>query len=247
MHETAEPQLWITHIFNRYLAGVGNAVLDQVHIAHNPKAPWANFVCMELLVAAFIVVLFAILRPRLSSDNPGKLQHTFELVYQFLHGESEEQVGHSGPHYIAYFGTIFIFILFMNLIGVVPGFESPTMSPAVPLGCAAATFLYYNIMGFRANGAGKYLAHFAGPMPFLAPLMVPIELISHLARPLSLTIRLYANMYAGEQVTMVFLSLTYFLVPAVFMGLHVFVSLLQAYIFMLLTMMYVAGAVAHEH
>jgi F-type H+-transporting ATPase subunit a len=247
MHETAEPQLWITQIFNRYLGGVGNAVLDQVHMAHNPKAPWANFVCMELLVAVIIVILFAILRPRLSSDNPGKLQHTFELVYQFLHGESEEQVGHNGPHYIAYFGTIFIFILFMNLIGVVPGFESPTMSPAVPLGCAAATFLYYNIMGFRANGVGKYLAHFAGPMPFLAPLMVPIELISHLARPLSLTIRLYANMYAGEQVTMVFLSLTYFLVPAVFMGLHVFVSLLQAYIFMLLTMMYVAGAVAHEH
>ena len=247
MHETTEPQLWITRLFNEYLAGVANPILDAVHLQHNPRAPWANFVCMELLVALIIVVLFAILKPRLSADNPGKLQHTFEMVYQFLHGESEEQVGHSGPHYIAFFGTLFIFILFMNLIGVVPGFESPTMSPAVPLGCAAATFLYYNIVGIQANGAGKYMAHFAGPMPMLAPLMVPIELISHLARPLSLTIRLYANMYAGEQVTMVFLSLTYFLVPAVFMGLHVFVSLLQAYIFMLLTMMYVAGAVAHEH
>jgi F-type H+-transporting ATPase subunit a len=84
-------------------------------------------------------------------------------------------------------------------------------------------------------------------MWWMAPLMIPIELISHMARPLSLTIRLYANMYAGERVTMVFLSLTYFLIPAVFMGLHVFVSLLQAYIFMLLTMMYVAGAVSHEH
>jgi F-type H+-transporting ATPase subunit a len=88
---------------------------------------------------------------------------------------------------------------------------------------------------------------FAGPMVLLAPLMIPIELISHLARPLSLTIRLFANMYAGEQVFLVFLSLTYFAVPAIFMGLHVFVSLLQAYIFMLLTMMYVSGAVAHEH
>jgi F-type H+-transporting ATPase subunit a len=247
MHETIEPQLWITKIFNQYLAGVANSVLDMVHMEHNPRAPWANFVCMELLVALIIVVLFAMLRPRLSADRPGKLQHTFELVYNFLHGESEEQVGHSGPNYIAYFGTIFIFILFMNLIGVVPGFESPTMAPAVPLGCAVATFLYYNIAGVAANGPLKYAAHFAGPMPFLAPLMIPIEFISHLARPLSLTIRLYANMYAGEQVTMVFLSLTYFLVPAVFMGLHVFVSLLQAYIFMLLTMMYVAGAVAHEH
>jgi len=241
-----EPELWITKVFNDYLAGAGNAALRLVGMHAEPR-PWANYVVMELLVALFIVVLFAILRPRLSWDKPGKLQHTFELVYEFLHGQSEEQIGHHGPDYIAFFGTLFIFILFMNLVGIIPAFESPTMSPAVPLGCAVATFLYYNIMGVKANGAGKYLAHFAGPMPLLAPLMIPIEFISHLARPLSLTIRLYANMFAGEQVTMVFLSLTYFLVPVVFMGLHVFVSLLQAYIFMLLAMMYVAGAVAHEH
>jgi F-type H+-transporting ATPase subunit a len=241
-----EPELWITKIFNDYLAGAGNAALQLVGM--KPEArPWANYVVMELLVALFIVVLFAILRPRLSWDKPGKLQHTFELVYDFLRGQSEEQIGHHGPHYIAFFGTLFIFILFMNLVGIIPSFESPTMSPAVPLGCAIATFLYYNMVGIKANGAGKYLAHFAGPMPALAPLMIPIEFISHLARPLSLTIRLYANMFAGEQVTMVFLSLTYFLVPVVFMGLHMFVSLLQAYIFMLLAMMYVAGAVAHEH
>jgi F-type H+-transporting ATPase subunit a len=121
------------------------------------------------------------------------------------------------------------------------------MVPSVPAGCAIATFCYYNIVGVQANGIFKYLAHFAGPMPLLAPLMIPIELVSHLARPLSLTIRLFANMYAGEQVTMVFLKLTFLIVPAVFMGLHVFVSFLQAYIFMLLTMMYVAGAVSHEH
>jgi len=241
-----EPELWITKIFNDYLAGAGNAALRLVGMHAEPR-PWANYVVMELLVALFIVVLFAILRPRLSWDKPGKLQHSFELVYEFLHGQSEEQIGHHGPEYIAFFGTLFLFILFMNLAGVIPAFESPTMSPAVPLGLAIATFLYYNMMGVKANGAGKYLAHFAGPMPALAPLMIPIECISHLARPLSLTIRLYANMFAGEQVTMVFLSLTYFLVPVVFMGLHMFVSLLQAYIFMLLAMMYVAGAVAHDH
>ncbi|MBV9769182.1 MAG: F0F1 ATP synthase subunit A, partial [Bryobacterales bacterium] len=86
-----------------------------------------------------------------------------------------------------------------------------------------------------------------GPMPVLAPLMVPIELISHLSRPLSLTVRLFANMFAGERVTLTFLSLTFLIAPAVFMGLHVFVGLLQAYIFMLLAMIYVGGAVAHEH
>lgn len=243
MHET---ELWVTRLFNDHLAGLGNLALGLFGL-HTAPRPWANFVTMQILVAAIIVVLFALLRPRLSMDRPGKLQHTFEVVYQFLRGQSEEQVGHNGPHYIAYFGTIFIFILFANLLGVIPGFESPTMVPSVPLGCAVATFFYYNFVGFRAQGVFKYLAHFAGPMPLLAPLMVPIELISHMARPLSLTIRLFANMYAGEQVTVVFLTLTYFGVPALFMGLHVFVSFLQAYIFVLLTMMYVSGAVAQEH
>lgn len=242
MHET---ELWLTKLFNDHLAGIGNLALGVV--GKHEERPWANFVVMELLVALFIVILFAMLRPRLSVDKPGKLQHIFELIYNFLHGESEDQVGHGAHKYLAYFGTIFLFILFMNLLGIIPGFESPTMSPAVPLGCAAATFFYYNIMGIRENGVVKYLAHFAGPMPLLAPLMIPIEIISHLARPLSLTIRLFANMFAGEQVTIQFLNLTYFLIPAAFMGLHVFVSLLQAYIFMLMTMMYVAGAVAHEH
>ena len=243
MHET---ELWITKLFNEYLASVGNALTGIVGIAPVAK-PWANFVTMQIVVAAIIIVLFALLRPRLSSDHPGKLQHTFELIYDFLREQSDEQVGHDGHKYVAYFGTIFIFILFSNLIGVIPGMEAPTMVPSVPAGCAIATFFYYNIVGVQANGIVKYLAHFAGPMPLLAPLMIPIELVSHLARPLSLTIRLFANMYAGEQVTMVFLKLTFLFVPAVFMGLHVFVSFLQAYIFMLLTMMYVAGAVSHEH
>ncbi len=242
MHDT---ELWITKIFNDHLAGLGNSALRLVGMPAEPR-PWANFITMQIVVVLLIVVVFAILKSRLSADRPGKLQHTFEVVYEFLHGESSDQLGHDGETYLAFFGTLFIFILFGNLIGVVPGFESPTMNPSVPAGCAVATFVVYNGAGIRANGLFKYLAHFAGPMPLLAPLMVPIELVSHMARPLSLTLRLYANMYAGEQVTNVFLALTYFALPAVFMGLHVFVGLLQAYIFMLLTMMYVAGAVAHE-
>ena len=243
MHET---ELWVTKLFNDYLADVGNTLIGVVGMAHEAR-PWANFVTMQLTVALIIIVLFAILRPRLSADHPGKLQHTFELVYDFVREQAHEQVGHGSHQYVAYFGTIFLFILFCNLIGIIPGMESPTMVPYVPAGCAIATFFYYHIVGVQANGILQYLAHFAGPMPLLAPLMVPIELVSHLARPLSLTIRLFANMFAGEQVTLVFLKLTLFVVPAAFMGLHVFVSFLQAYIFMLLTMMYVAGAVSHEH
>jgi F-type H+-transporting ATPase subunit a len=243
MHET---ELWITKLFNNYLAGLGNALRHVVGIAPEPR-PWADFIAMQLLVVVILMILFAVLKPRLSVDRPGKLQHIFEVLYGFLRDQADEQVGHGGRHYLAFFGTIFFFILFCNLIGVVPGFESPTMIPSVPAGCAVAAFFYYNVVGIQANGIGKYLAHFAGPMPLLAPLMIPIELVSHLARPLSLTIRLFANMYAGEQVTLVFLKLTLLLVPVAFMGLHIFVSFLQAYIFMLLTMMYVAGAVAHEH
>lgn len=243
-----EHELWLTKLFNDHLSGVATSVLDLVRVhAEHPDRPWQNWLVMELLVFFFIVVLVAVVKSSFSVERPGKIQHLFEVLYEFLGGTSEEVGLHHGQKYLAFFGTLFIFILFSNLIGVIPTFESPTMFAWVPAGCAIATFAYYNWMGFREQGVGKYLAHFAGPMPVLAPLMVPIELVSHLARPMSLTIRLYANMFAGEQVTMAFLGLTYLVAPAVFMGLHVFVSLLQAYIFTLLTMIYVSSAVSHEH
>jgi F-type H+-transporting ATPase subunit a len=242
-----EVELWITVLFNRFLAAPLNAFLNVIgHPAADPAHPWQNWIAMEILVVAIILVLFAILRSRLSVEHPGKLQLTFEAMYQFVTGQTDDAVEH-GRKYAPFFGALFVFILFMNLIGVIPGFESPTMTPAVPLGLAVAVFLYYHWMGFREQGVGKYLIHFAGPMPALAPLMIPIELISHLSRPLSLTVRLFANMFAGEKVTLTFLSLTFIAAPAVFMGLHVFVAFLQAYIFMLLAMIYVGGAVAHEH
>ena len=240
-------ELWFTELLNNYLAAPAQAVLNLVGMqAADPARPWANFVAMEILVALIMVVLFALLRSSLSVDKPSKLQHVFELIYNFQRGQADEIIGHhDGPKYVAFAGTLFIFVLFGNLIGVVPSFESPTMFAPVPAGCAMATFLVYNVLGFTSNGAG-YLKHFTGPIPWLTPLMLPIEVISHLARPMSLTIRLYANMVAGEKVTLVFLALTYFLVPEVFMGLHVFVSLIQAFIFMVLTMIYIGGAVSHE-
>jgi F-type H+-transporting ATPase subunit a len=242
-----EHEIWLTRLFNDHLAGLGNWLLALVRVhAENPARPWANFITMQLLVAAIIIVVFAYLRPRLSMDRPGKTQHTFEVIYTFLHGEANNNIGHEGPRFLPFLGTLFIFILFCNLIGIIPGFESPTMNPSVPAGCAVLVFVYYNFMGFKQQGVFKYMAHFAGPMPLLAPLMIPIELISHMARPLSLTIRLFANMLAGEKVTVVFLGLTYLVAPAVFMGLHVFVSFLQAYIFVLLTMMYLSETVTHE-
>jgi len=242
-----EAEFWLTKLFNEYLGAPLSSFLTSIgHPADDPAHPWQTWFVTELLVVAIIIILFAMLRARLSADKPGKLQLLFEQVYNFVGGQAHDAVEH-GDKYVPFFGTLFIFILFMNLIGIIPGLESPTMTPAVPAGLAITVFLYYNWMGFRAQGFGRYLAHFAGPMPWLAPLMVPIELISHFARPLSLTIRLFANMFAGEKVTMTFLSLTFLFAPAIFMGLHVFVAFLQAFIFMLLAMIYVGGAVAHEH
>lgn len=239
-------EIWLTRLFNDYLAGAGNMLRELFHQAASDR-PWANFIVMQLLVAAIIVVLFAVLKPRLSVDKPGKTQQVFELIYDFVRGQADDMVGHDGAKHQVLFGTFFIFILICNLIGMIPGFESPTQVVYVPAGCAVVSFVYYNFIGIRKNGLLKYLGHFAGPIWWMAPLMFLIEIISHLARPLSLTIRLFANMLAGEQVTLIFLSLTYFIFPVLFMGLHILVSLLQAYIFMLLTMMYVGGAVAEEH
>jgi len=239
---------WLTAIFNRYLVGVANAILGLVNLkATNPAHPWETWLVMELLVVAILMVLVAMLRPRFSTEGPGKLQHTFEMLYGFLKTQASEVGVHHPEKYVNFFGTLFIFIVAMNLIGIIPAFESPTMSVYVPAALAMSTWVYYHVMGVRALGFWKYLAHFGGPILALAPLMFVIEIIGHFARMLSLTVRLYGNMFAGEQITNVFISLTYLVVPVIFMGLHVFVSFLQAYVFTLLTMIYVSIGTSHEH
>jgi F-type H+-transporting ATPase subunit a len=240
-----ENEIWLTRIFNDHLAGLGNAILRLAGFPGEAR-PWANFITMQILVAALIIIFFAVLRTRLSVDRPGKIQQTFELIYEFIRDQAQEQLGHQGPRYLVFFGVLFVFILLSNLIGIIPGFESPTMYPYVPAGCAIATFLFYNATGIREVGLFKHLKHFAGPVWWLMPLMIPTEIMTHLARPLTLTLRLFANMFAGEQVTTVFLGLTKLVLPALFMALHVFVSLIQAYIFMLLAMVYVGSSIAHE-
>jgi len=242
-----EHELWFTALLNQTLAGPANAILSAAGIpAPDTAKPWVNFMAMQVLVALLIIVVFAILKTRLSADKPGKFQQTFEMMYEFVSGMGHDIVGHGANKHTALFGTLFVFTLFSNLLGVIPTFESPTMSYYVPAGCAVLVFLYYNFHGFKENGVG-YLKHFAGPVPLMAPFMFCIEIISHCIRPVSLTIRLYANMLAGELVTVAFLAMVPLGVPVIFMGLHTFVSFVQAFIFTVLTMVYVAGAVEHEH
>ena len=243
MHE----QLWFTALLNRLLAGPVTSLLRALHIEpRHPATPIPDTFAMELLVFAFLLILFLLVRSRLSVDRPVRLQHVFEGVEGFIQSQSDEIIGHHSEPYTAFLAALGFFILFCNLIGVIPGFESPTAIPVVPLGCAICAFVYYQTQGFKHAGIG-YLKHFAGPIPILAPLMAPIELISHLARVLSLTIRLFANMYAGDMVTLVFFSLVPIGVPVIFLGLHIGVSLLQTYIFVLLTTVYLQGAVSEEH
>lgn len=242
MHE-----LWITRLLNTYLAVPANAVLDAMHFpAAEPSNPWTDWLACEILVVLFILIFFGLVRRGLSVENPGKIQHSLEVVYEFIHAQAEEVVGHGSAKYLPFFGTIFFFILCMNLIGLIPGFDSPTMYPMVPLGMAVSVFIFYHVAGIKANKAG-YIKQFLGPMIALAPLVLLIEIVSHFARPLSLTVRLYANMFAGEQVYIAFIALTKLIIPVIFIGLHMFVGVLQAYIFMLLAMIYVGGAVSHEH
>jgi F-type H+-transporting ATPase subunit a len=249
-------QLWFTEILNRLFAGPVAACLRVLGITPtHAEAPINNAFAMELLVAFFLVSLFLLLRSRLSVESPGALQHIFESTEGFVSSQSREIIGHHNEPYTAFFAILFLFILLCNLIGVIPGFESPTGVAYVPLGCAICSFLYYHTQGFKHAGP-KYLLHFFGPpmegMPliariFLAALMLPIELVSHLARLLSLTVRLWANIFAGDLVTLVFFSMIPIGIPVIFVSLHIAVAFLQAYVFMLLSIIYVSGAVAEEH
>jgi F-type H+-transporting ATPase subunit a len=249
-------QLWFTEILNRLFAEPVNALLNvlSIHPKH-PAAPITDSFAMELLVFGFLLILFLMVRSRLSVESPGALQHSFEGIEVFVLGQSQEIIGHHSESYTPFFAIVFIFILVCNMIGLIPGFESPTGVPVVPLGCAICSFLYYHAQGFKHAGP-KYLLHFFGPpmegMPLvariaLAILMLPIELVSHFARLLSLTVRLWANIFAGDLITLVFFSMIPIGVPIIFSGLHIVVAVLQAYVFMLLSIIYVSGAVAEEH
>jgi F-type H+-transporting ATPase subunit a len=194
-------------------------------------------------------------RSRLSVERPGALQHTMEGITGIIENLAQEIIGHHSERFVPYLTVLGIFILTCNLLGLIPGLESPTAVVTVPLGCALLTWFYYHYAGLRENGVIGYLKHFIGPqegIPWWARIIVlillpPIEIFSHLARVLSLTVRLFANMFAGEMVTLVFFSLLPLGLPIVFEGLHVGVSFIQTYIFVLLACVYLGEATAHEH
>ncbi len=193
------------------------------------------------------MALFSFLRTRLSVDKPGKLQHIFELFYEFVHASSEEMMEHGADKYIPFFGTIFLFIFCMNTLGPHSRLRRAHHVSLRTHGHGACRFSSsITPPASKRNGFG-YIKQFLGPVWWLMPLLFPIEIASHAARPLSLTLRLYANMFAGEQVSDAFTALTKLAIPVIFIALHAFACILQSYIFMMLAMVYIGGAVSHEH
>ncbi len=242
-----EPLLPFTALLNRFFAAPVTALLHALglHVKH-PAEPIPNYVAMQVLVVLLLVMLFLIVRSRLSVEKPGGFQHLTEILDGYVSESCHEIIGHDYERYVPYIAALGLFIIFSNLLGLIPFFETPTGVPAVPLGCAVVTWFYYHYHGLRTNGAG-YIKHFLGPVWWLAPLMFVIEICSHLARVLSLTVRLYANMFAGDMVTLVFFSMIPIVLPIPFMLLHILVAVVQTLIFILLAMVYLGEAVAHEH
>ena len=240
-------QLLFTKVLNHALAGPTDGLLAALHV-HNayPQAPITNAFAMELLIFVALLLYFVIVRVTLSVEKPAAFQHLAEMTHEFVGEQSESIVGHGYERFVTYLTVLVLFILIGNLMGLVPGLESPTANPVVPLGFALATFFYYHYHGIRANG-WSYYKQFVGPVWWLYPLMLPIEIISHFARVLSLTVRLYANMFAGDMVTLAFFSLIPIGVPLAFLALHFGVALVQAYVFMILATVYLSLAVAHDH
>lgn len=241
-------ELWFTAILNKLLAGVVSPLMTAIGVApHDPAHPIPNYIAMEIFVILLILTGVLILRRQLSVENPGKFQHIMEVAVGFVRELAHEIIGHGSDRYVPMLATLGLSVVVCNVLGLIPTFQTPTGQIQSTLGFAVAAFLYYNYQGVRHHGPIGYLRTFCGPMLILAPLMFPVEVISNVFRLLSLSVRLYANMFVGELLEHVFGALVPVFVPALMMGLHVFVSFIQAYIFVLLPAVYLSMAVAEEH
>lgn len=216
----------------------------------------AIFVVTLLIVGSFLT--FRAVKKAASNPLPdGKLtvRNVFELAVQSLDNLVSDTMGHHhGRHFTPIIGTIFLFIFTSNLMGTIPGFLPPTSNVNTNVAVALVVFFLTHYYGVKEHGAG-YVKHFMGPVLLLAPLMLAIELVSHLVRPMSLTIRLYGNISGDHIVLNIFSNIWHTLgiaipevgIPVVFLILGIFVSFVQAFVFSLLSMVYISGAMAHDH
>ena len=206
-----------------------------------------DHVLMSVLVVVVVTALLIPVKRSISVEAPGKLQQILELTLSGLKDLTDDVVGHgAGERFAGIITGLAVFIFVGNIFGIFYFIQPPTANPNTTFALSITAFLYYNVVGIRDNGPVGYLKHFMGPVIFLAPLMFIIEIISHLARILSLALRLFGNIFGEHTATAIFFGMFPFLLPWPMMGLGIFGSLLQAFIFIMLMMAYLQGAVAHE-
>ena len=242
--------LWIVDLVNALLGRPVVAILEAAGFHPDHHHPIPDYMVMVMLIVAFLTVMSLIVRSRLSVENPSRLQIVFEDVVKAIVGLLEEWIGPKGRQFLPLIGTFGFFILLGNYMGLVPGLMAPTSNINVTLGCALTTWVYYHIQGVKAQGLLSYVKHFAvppGAPVWMAPLMLIIELISHLSRVLSLSLRLFGNIFGEELVILILFTIIPFLVPLPMMFLGLITGGLQAFIFVLLSIIYLQGAVAVEH
>ena len=276
-----EAPAWLTQFVNHHLGHFALALLAALHIQPtHPERPIPEHVVMAFAVVIIGTILALVLRSRLSVEKPGAMQQVAEMLLTNpmsfgIKDLLEENVLHGASEFVPFVGTISVFVLLGNLMGAFPSsfLKAPTGDVTVPLACAVLTFIYFNWQGARRHGVAGYLLTFAGsPKDFagwlLAILLFPVEIVSTTARVLSLTVRLWANMFASDLIYVIFLGLLAggasfgwskspvlgvvlavfpATIPVLFIGLHIFVSVIQAYVFTVLPAVYLGLATAEEH
>ena len=245
--EELEPKLLVVELFNRFLGKPLAALLRLAGIeVRNPDHLFPDHVVMAILVMLFIMIFFGLATRRLK-PVPGRLQSLLEVLVGFFQGIITDIIGEGGLRYLPVIGTVGIFIFASNLIGLFPGFMSPTSKLMTTLGCALVVFFYYHYQGMKAQGVFRYLKTFMGPIPAMAPLLVPIELISHFSRAVSLSMRLFGNIFAEDVIILIVGIILPFLLPIPFMAVAIFTAVVQSFVFILLSCIYIGGAVSHDH
>ena len=245
-----EHPLLIVEAVNAVLGPPVAALLGALgfHVEGHEVIP--NYLVMTMLIVALVTVVCLIMKSRLSVENPSRFQILLEDAVTAVVNLLQEWIGPDGKQYLPLIFTFGLFILLGNYAGLVPGLMAPTANINVTVGLAITTWVYYHYQGFRKQGVVNYLKHFAVPPGapiWMAPLMLVIELISHTSRLLSLSLRLFGNIFGEELVILILFTIIPFFIPLPMMFLGLVTGGLQAFIFMLLSIIYLQGAVAVEH
>ena len=205
-----------------------------------------HYVTYAFLASLLLVGVALVMRGSLALVPKG-VQNFMEVMVESLYKLAEENIGHHwGKYFFPLIGTLGLYILLCNFMGLIPGFTAPTSNINMTASMAVPVFLATHYYGIKVHGV-KYIKHFLGPIMLLAPMMFIIEFIGHLVRPVTLSVRLFGNMIAKHMILFALGLLAPVIIPVAILGLGVLVSLIQAFVFVLLTSLYLAGSVEEAH